>query len=169
MSTKDTIAGLHSIRVELDSQDRAALCAVGPNGNRYHVWITTEEPLRRQDGWLYCNPPEGVDFRQPGYFNTRQYPLNSRYTGMDAIVDKMMEVANREGLLGKARAAYAAKRAAEAEDLRARARDLRIREAAPAMFAALNALLKWEKQTGGWDAPAWKLARAAVAQISQQG
>ena len=36
-------------------------------------------------------------------------------------------------------------------------------EALPALLEALADLLEWGEQTGGWEAPCWNKARAAIA------
>jgi hypothetical protein len=38
----------------------------------------------------------------------------------------------------------------------------KVREAAPDLFAAVLALLEWERHMGGWESPAWKQARDAA-------
>ena len=41
------------------------------------------------------------------------------------------------------------------------------KEAAPELLAALEELLEWESRMGGWDAPCWEQARAAIAKAKQ--
>ena len=36
------------------------------------------------------------------------------------------------------------------------------------LLAALEELLEWESRMGGWDAPCWEQARAAIAKASPQ-
>ena len=36
------------------------------------------------------------------------------------------------------------------------------------LLAALEGLLEWESRMGGWDAPCWEQARAAIAKASPQ-
>ena len=42
------------------------------------------------------------------------------------------------------------------------------KEAAPELLAALEELLEWESRMGGWDAPCWEQARAAIAKARQR-
>ncbi len=50
------------------------------------------------------------------------------------------------------------RRAATAED----AANAHLCAAAPELYAALEGLLAWEQEQGGWEAPAWQRARAAL-------
>lgn len=44
--------------------------------------------------------------------------------------------------------------------------NMRLIAAAPELLAALRALLEWEALMGGWEAPAWSQAHAAVAKAA---
>ena len=41
--------------------------------------------------------------------------------------------------------------------------DARLIAAAPSLYEALRDLIAWEQEQGGWEAPAWDRARAALA------
>lgn len=137
---------IHSIELELESKTSASISCVGADGRRYHIWVTTEEPLRCTNGWLYCNPPAGVESGQPGHFWTRQYGLGTRYKNMDAIAEEMLETAKREGLLAKARTAYAEKIAADTARLAEIQREAQIKEHGPELLAALEEIKAFDDE-----------------------
>lgn len=108
--------------------------AVGWNeldGNRMHVWLVAEGSHEagftpklpytvQKDGkgkpTLYRNPPEGVAYRRPGYFDTRYLDAESK--AWRTIVAEALDRARHEGLFAKAvaeREAQEANRKREAE------------------------------------------------------
>ena len=145
---KPSVPVLTDVTVEIHSEtgkSGASISAIGPKGNRYHVWASTTEPMRRERV-LYCNPPLHLKHGDPGYFRTRRYELGTHYKGMDAIADEMMRVAAEQGLLAKARAAFDAKQAEEARQADLRRRDNRARDLGPELLGVLKALTGWARE-----------------------
>lgn len=116
-----------------DGSDRIALgCVLGDA--RYHVWL---DPRTMDVGdTLYKNPPDGVDHKDPRYFNTRRFGVSSEFS--HTLIGAMIEVYHSKGLLGQFEAALAR----EEEESRAKAekerRAQQARDAAPALVAALE-------------------------------
>jgi hypothetical protein len=136
MSKKSPSTELHNFEMELSGEESAWISATAKDGFRYHVWVTTVEPLRITDGWLYQNPPAGING------NARRYPLGTRFVSMDAIAGELLAVANRDGLLQKARDKVAAERTADAVRRAEEEREERLREDAPEMRDLLGRLIK---------------------------
>lgn len=163
-------AKIRNIKLEMDGIGSASLSCVGADGRRYHVWVTTVEPLRVTNGWLYCNPPAEIEYGKPGYFTTRQYPLGTRYKNMDAIVATMLEIAKRDGLLAKARKTHDEKRTAERARLEEIQREELIRRHGVELFGALRSMTDLAEESLGWreqsedpeDQEALPLLRAEV-------
>jgi hypothetical protein len=105
-------------------------------GCRYHIWCNDKFELDATGGMsdvLYKNPPNGVEFRKPGYFSTRY--LSATSMASIEIIATMVNYARRNGLLEGARAAQADDKAAEQVKQDAAMLERRKEKLGPEMFA----------------------------------
>jgi hypothetical protein len=145
--------------INVDTYSRSSQYSIswnGRDGNRYHVWLSRATRERNNDT-LYKNPPPGVKFKGEGYFSTRQLSLTAKENS--ALFEFAMKYATDKKLFEAEEARVAGEDAAKAEENRLAYIEHCKKQAGPALYEALRAILDEAK----FDLKDAK-TRAAVAQ-----
>lgn len=107
------IAGVHVDSVALETCRYAIGWTI--DGARFHVWGTAPNVLGIRFGEIeetICkNPPLGIAYREPGYFETRRLDRTSK--AQAAIFAEVLEIVTRDDLVRKAFRAERHKRSTE--------------------------------------------------------
>jgi hypothetical protein len=125
-----------NIHLSGNEHGHVALCCEY-QGARYHVWVDRHE-YRPVDSVLFKNPPLRVEYRGEGYFNTRMLDMNGAI-GRKIVPLMQAAIPTIAPAFEKHIAYEVEQRAIAAEQLKQAAR---IKEAAPVLLAALEAMVK---------------------------
>jgi hypothetical protein len=99
-------------------------------GKRYHIWTNSPDRV------LFCNPPESVKYKGPGYFQTRKLSQSAKANAR--MIAEARKIADREGLWEKAKQETQREKDREAEENKAAIALKAKRDKAEVMHAALE-------------------------------
>lgn len=103
---------------------------------RYHVWVTAAD--RRVRGQLFKNPPLSVDRCSPDYFHTRKLSIDVPTNA--ELIAHIFRYAVEHDLFAQADAKLIQEAEAHKAEIAKQIRLNTIRDAAPEMFEALEAI-----------------------------
>lgn len=84
------------------------------DGSRYHYWC--DEVYIAKNPVIFKNPSRGIAYKAEGYFSTRELDMTSKAS--QRMATEAVMIAQRGGLMEKAKAAWQAEQAAEEEENR---------------------------------------------------
>lgn len=112
-AAKFGVADVHVDSVDLTSRKYAIGWSI--DGARFYVWATATSMLGVSLGQIeetiYKNPPRGIEYRQPGYFDTRQLNRTNKTQGL--IFAEVLEIVAAGDLVRKAFRAERHRRSAD--------------------------------------------------------